>query len=143
MGNSRFTKGERSIGTENGFHFLNLDGLLEKLEQVERIFPQALTTKMNQVGDKMVANIQRNTPVDTGDLRHSIHRAPVEKAGSNYKLRVTSNLHYVLPVEKGRRTRGGGFRRGAHMFEIGTQQTKQGLQNELSQFIQNQLGGLS
>jgi hypothetical protein len=89
----------------------DLNALIRSLKASQEKVGREKQAFMNNVGKQMADEVKRNTPVDTGNLRDSIHH---EISGDT--ISITTDVVYAPYVDKGHATKGGTFVPGRHMF---------------------------
>lgn len=81
----------------------SLRGFEEQIQSLGKdmdwFFKRILTRLANQLGH----NIVNNTPVDTGELRHSWFITDIVKNGDTYEVYIVNNKEYASYVEYGHR----------------------------------------
>lgn len=93
------------------------DEFVDKLENMQQDFENKSIELLEKTGDTAVAEIQMRTPVDTGTLRRSMTREPVNT--SELSVRTGTSLHYAPHVEYGHRVGFTGFVAGRFMVRDG------------------------
>ncbi len=123
---------------------------MKSLEDLETAFdcgPRAWESEIVEkyasvMGHKIVREIKRKTPVDTGNLRRRFFFR-VEKRGRDTVIVISNDADYAAPVNNGHRiVRGGktmGMFKGHHMLEKGIETYKN---TYLEDDIQGMLDGL-
>lgn len=66
-----------------------------------RLIPEMLRETASESLDVIEQLTKDGTPVDTGELRESIHQTPIEKVGDRIKGTVTSDNDHAAPIEYG------------------------------------------
>lgn len=103
---------------------------LEKLKSdTKREMAQLLDLNTN----RMVADIKRNTPVDTGLLRNSFERTEIQGNEQGFQTEVSTNLEYAPYIEYGHRMKGGGFVKGHFMVY----EAEKRIQKRIDQDVRN------
>lgn len=115
---------------------MKLEGFEEfekTLNNASKNFNKQSDKALKRVGLKLLREVKKNTPVDTGYLRRSWD---IEQK-SNY-IEIGTNLKYAPHVEFGHRTRGGkGFVEGRYMLTKSVEKVEKSLNDELEIMIEN------
>lgn len=102
---------------------------------LEKEYPEEMEKQLKRVATGLVADIQLNTPVDTGTLKRSWKVGKVK----NGTVEVGTNVEYAPMVEYGYEHESGGFVPGQHMVEKSVKQLEDRLPKELEQWLQQLL----
>jgi len=111
---------------------LELDDLIRSLNASQATIGREKQALLNRVGNQMADKVKANTPVDTGQLRDSIHHT----VNSNDSVTIGSDVKYAPYVDKGH-ARGDSFVPGRHMFDKAMLQADAVLDAEAQRFINN------
>lgn len=110
---------------------LELNDLIRSLTASEAMITAEKQNMLNEVGQKMADKVKQNTPVDTGELRDSIHHEI-----NNDSVSIVSDAEHAPYVDKGHVTKGGGtFVPGRHMFDKAMLQADTVIEAEAERFL--------
>lgn len=116
----------------------------KKINKIQKNFPNFISHLLKQLGLRLLARVKRLTPVDTGLLRKSWFLENPKVQGSKSYIEIKNNVKYGLPIEEGRKTKGGGFVAGRFMLKKGMNEINREapriIESEIQKFI-NQNGG--
>lgn len=82
-----------------------LDALLRNLGKMESEIAPAVDSYLTLSGQSAKADVKRNTPVDSGNLRKNVKVTRVFGAKRNRMIRVYDPVEYAIYVENDTRTR--------------------------------------
>lgn len=120
--------------SESEYSFVGLDEWEKKLAKViERDYPEEFQKMVIGIAAEVEGRTKEKTPVKTGLLQNTWRIGEIVKKGNEYVIEVFNNTEYAENVEYGHRTRGGGFKKGAHMFELSLKE----VQDRLPDYLRN------
>ena len=90
----------------------DLDSLIRSLQSSQEDVAGRKKELLNNVGSEMAGKVKLYTPVDTGNLRDSIHY----EIESDSAVNIVSAVEYAPYVDQGH-ARGDTFVPGSHMFD--------------------------
>lgn len=85
---------------------------------IEHDYPSEFLALLAQIGADWKKTVEDLTPVRTHHLQENWFIDDIEKKGNVYVITLYNNVEYAEPVNYGHRTKGGGFKEGAHMIEV-------------------------
>ena len=110
------------------YTFNGLDEWEKNLSRViAKEYPDEFLAMVIDIALQVLGKTKELTPVDTGLLRNGWNIGDIEKRGDTYFIEIYNNVEYAEPVEYGHRTKGGGFKKGAHMLEVSLQELEKRL----------------
>lgn len=122
--------------SESEYSFDGLDEWEKKLAKViERDYPEEFKRMVINIAAEVEGRTKEKTPVKTGLLQNTWRIGKIVKKGNEYVIEVFNNTEYAEHVEYGHRTRGGGFKKGAHMFELSLKEVQDRLPDYLRNWI--------
>lgn len=88
-----------------GFDYGSFKAMYERLDKAvrEQRVEQMVQQVLQELGDILLRDVKRKTPVDTGHLRRNWYLSKVEKHGEWYDVTVYNNVEYAPYVENGHR----------------------------------------
>lgn len=120
---------------------------MKSLEDLEKAFDRGLNAWESnvlsldamQIGQKLVREVKRKTPVKTGNLRRRWDSS-VQKGNGDLQIIVSNDAEYAAPVNNGHRVvihgKERGYKEGHHMLERGISSYQDNyLKDDLEQMI--------
>lgn len=108
----------------------DLDSLIKSLQASQEDVAGRKQELLNNVGNEMAGKVKRYTPVDTGNLRDSIHH----EIESDSVIKIVSAVEYAPYVDQGHAS-GDTFVPGSHMFDRAFLEAETVLDYEAELFI--------
>lgn len=108
----------------------DLDTLIRNLRDSQGSVAVQKREMLANVGSNVAANVKKYTPVDTGNLRDSIHH----EIESDSVINIVSAVEYAPYVDQGHAS-GDGFVPGSHMFDRAFLEAETVLDYEAERFI--------
>lgn len=98
----------------------NAKEVIEKFRRMSKSAEREGISFVNDSANKVVSLVKPLTPIKSGDLRRGYRVVKARKVGNRIIGGIANNEHYFKYVNKGHRTRGGGFVKGRFMLQRGT-----------------------
>ena len=108
---------------------LDLQDMINSLRNSKELIGSEKTSLLNNIGSQLSNKVKQYTPVDTGQLRNSIHHTIADDAVS-----ITTNVEYAPYVDLGH-VSGDRFINGRHMFNRAFLQADELIDPEINQFL--------
>ncbi|MDO4765158.1 MAG: HK97 gp10 family phage protein [Eubacteriales bacterium] len=86
-----------------------LDDLAKRFEELGKSVDWFLKKLLIVLANQLESNIIQNTPVQTGELRHSWFITDIVKSGDTYEVTIVNNKEYASYVEYGHRQQEGRY----------------------------------
>lgn len=115
---------------------VNIDDIKNRLFSLEKMFPGAIKSIMQQMAGVLLKSVKDKTPVDTGNLRRKWALGEVKADSKEASVEVTNNTEYAAHVEYGHRKRGGGMVEGRFMLRRAMDEVAKNLPDVLEDQIQ-------
>ena len=87
----------------------SLNDFAKRLEELGKSMDWFLKKLLITLANRLEGNIIQNTPVQTGELRHSWFITDVAKSGDAYEICICNNKEYASYVEYGHRQTAGRY----------------------------------
>ncbi len=96
---------------------IDTSDMTKKIKKMQLEYPSFTERLLQRIGMRLMASVKRLTPVDTGHLKKNwfLLKPIVNKFTS--QIEIVNNVKYSEAVEKGHRTKGGGFVPGKYMLK--------------------------
>lgn len=118
----------------------------KELKMLSQKVSQADITRLHEdllkeLAARVLRQTKKNTPVDTGVLRHNWQVGKVVKIGQVYKIEIFNPIEYAPYIEYGHRTAQGiGFVQGRFMLTIAERDIRQKsnaiIEKRISEFLE-------
>ena len=136
----------------NGFDVRELKKFRDNLVELENSIDTVLEDCAMELAARLIREVKKRTPTDTGNLRRNWQATGVTKQGFNYTIEVINQTDYAVYVEYGHRQQPGRYvqalgRRlkkswvpGKFMMTISAQEIQRRAPQIVEKFIAKKLG---
>ena len=119
------------MANDYNFKIKGLDKFIISLNEMDDKFNRDLQNLIEKHGGKLLRDVKRKTPVDTGQLRRSWQ---LEK--DDLYVRIFNNTSYSIFIEFGHRTRGGkSYIEGVYMLKTSFEKTEKDFNKDLQKLF--------